>query len=285
LRWETLERADDKLVERSVSKFLQTIERKHKKEKLPFQAANHPHIVSKSRKQKAQLVNFGWTGDDSEPLVAHGWGTAWHCSTCNRVVFAHLMGRGKEKSRVAQGFATEVFNSMECHGHGGWQAWSIFGLSVEIPTEFIFTHAKLQTGRIELEWERPLPKGLSGWQARAERIALRRISAANVLLENESLEQWTIRTQLTLDKRTVYRPPVETTEHGDQGLLCEGLPRKLQQRAVQGARAKLLRQNVPQAELRVWHAESVNKILVLETELTAANAHVLNDVLDSLEYQ
>ena len=283
LRWETPPKSID--LERSIADFLSSLERNAKKKKQRFDAADHPHIVAKSRKQKAQLVNFGWTGDSDEHLAAHGWGTSWHCAECGRVVVAHLMGRGGEKPRAAQQLATDIFTSLECHGRGGWQAWSVFGLSVEIPTEFALGRAKLQTGKIEIEWARPLPGGLNGWQARPERIVLQRIAAANVLLEHEALPDWTRRKLFASDKRTAYGASAEIAAHGEDGLLFEGAPRQWRQRAVQMARAKILRQAVPQAQLRVWQSEKANKILVLETELTPKNFHVIEDVLDSLDYE
>jgi len=286
MRWETPQGAmNAERLERSVSHFLSLLERNAKKKKQPFQAADHPHIAARSRKHKAQLVNFGWTGDMDDPLVAHGWGTVWHCTECNRVVVAHLIGRGREKPGAAQRLAADVLNAMECHGHGGWQAWSVFGLSVEIPTEFALSRAKLQTGRLEIEWQRPLPPGLRGWQSRPERIALCRVAAANVLLEYESLESWTRRTAILPNKHTAFDEPQETTVDGEGALLFDGMPRLLRQRMAQGVRARLLRQSVPRAELRVWHSTRANKILVLETELTPQNHHVVEDVLDSLEYQ
>lgn len=283
LRWETPPASVD--LERSIADFLSRLQRDAKKKKQAFAPADHPHIVAKSRKQKAQLVNFGWTGDSHEHLAAHGWGTAWHCAECGRVVVAHLMGRGREKPRAAQQLATDIFTSLECHGRGGWQAWSVFGLSVEIPTEFALGRAKLQTGKIEIEWVRPVPRGIGGWQARPERIVLQRLAAANVLLENESLPEWTRRKLLATDKHTVYGASEAIAAHGEDELVFAGRPRHLRQRALQWARAKLLRQAVPQVELRVWHSERTNKVLALETELTPKNRHVIEDVLDSLDYE
>ncbi len=281
LRWETPNNTVD--LEKSIADLVNRLAREAKKKKRAFNPASHPAIVNKHQKPKAQLVNFGWASDDSEPLAAHGWGTAWHCSHCGRVAVAHLLGRANEKPRTAQQLASDIFTSMECHGQGGWQAWSVFGLSGEIPLDFTLARAKLQTGRLEIEWERPIPIGPRGWWARAERIILRRSSAANLLLENETLEDWTRRTMLWLDKKSYWEPSLEWAFQGNEGLSIPGSPKPFKQRIAHAVRQKL-RANVPQLNLHVWHDEETNKILSLETELLPSNAHVLQDVLDSLEY-
>lgn len=271
-------------LEKSIDDFLQKLARNAKKQKRPFHPADHPAIVSKNRKAKAQLVNFGWTSDDSEPLAAHGWGTAWRCGDCGRVVVAHLFGRSSEKPRAAQQWAGDIFSSLACHGQGGWQAWSVFGLSGEIPLDFALARAKLQTGRLEIEWERPIPTGPRGWWARPERLILRRSSAANLLLEKETLEEWTRRTMLWLDKKSRWDEAQEWTFQANEGLMIPGEPKPWKLRLAHRARARL-RQPVTQTTLHIWHDEEANKIISLETELMPSNAHVAQDVLDSLEYE
>lgn len=282
LRWETPQSSID--LEKSIADFVNRLAREAKKKKREFRPAQHPSIVQKSKKQKAQLVNFGWTSDNSEPLAAHGWGTTWQCEQCGRVVVAHLIGRASEKPRVAQQLASDIFTSMECHGQGGWQAWGVFGLSAEIPLDFALVRAKLQTGRLEIEWERPIPNGPRGWWARPERIVLRRASAANLLLENESLEDWTRRTLLWLDKKTGWSAAQEWVFRAHEGFSFLGTPKPIKQRTAHVLRPKL-RQDVTQTSLHVWHDEDTNKIVSLETELLPSNEHVCQDVLDSMEYE
>jgi hypothetical protein len=282
LRWETPEKPID--LHKSIVTFLTRLERAAKKKKQAFEAADSPLIVAKSRKPKAQLVNFGWTSDGSEPLAAHGWGTAWQCAECGRVVVAHLIGRASEKPRTAQLKATEIFTALECHGQGGWQAWSVFGLRAEIPNEFVLQRARLQTGKLEIEWQRPLPPGPKNWGVRPERIVLRRIAAANVLLEHETLGEWAQRTLTGPDKRSRFLPPLEITVGGHEGLLFAGSPKSVKQWLWHQLRLRL-RLDAPPVEMRLWHDKGANKIVALETELSSANEHVPQDVLDSLDYE
>jgi hypothetical protein len=239
--------------------------------------------VAKSRKRKAQLVNFGWIGEHDDVPDGQGWGVAWECSDCGRVVVAHLIGRGLERPEKVQRLATEVLSSLECHGSGGWQTWSVFDLQLEIPEGFQLGQAKLETGRLQLEWMRPQPRGWRGWGQRPERIALRRLALANVILENEPLDDWAQRVIGYGDKSRRFGPPEETTVRGHNACLLHGTPRDPRRRVATWCFDRLSRRRTPPAEVRVWHCEESNKIFVLDCELSLANAHVTGDVLDSLE--
>src|SRR5688500_16701153 len=61
LRWERPKITVD--LQRSIDEFLSRLGREAKKKQQQFEAIEQPHLVSKSRKRKAQLVNYGWTGD------------------------------------------------------------------------------------------------------------------------------------------------------------------------------------------------------------------------------
>ena len=285
LRWERPKGAID--VARSIEQFLARLEREAKKKQRDFEAADHPHIVSKSRKRKAQLVNYGWSGDAEDSINGQGWGVAWHCGDCGRVVVAHVIGRGHEPADKVQRLASEVLSSMECHGHGGWQTWSLFDLQLEVPEEFALGAAKLMTGRIEIEWQRTLkpnfPLNLGAGLQRLERISLRRLAAANVLLESESLEQWSTRVVGRGNKHYALGPAEAIVIHGHEGFVLRGTPRDLRRRIVSRAGDIVRRRRTPLVEARIWHCTESNKIFVLENDLTLTNAHVTEDVLDSLK--
>ena len=285
LRWEQPKGAVD--VERSIEAFLARLEREAKKKQQQFAIAAHPHLVSKSRKRKDQLVNYGWTGDPEENTNQQGWGVAWHCNDCNRIMVAHIIGRGHEPEDKVQRLASEVLSSLECHGHGGWQTWSLFELQLEIPEEFVLGTAKLMTGRIEIDWQRVL-KGkfpLNHLPAlhRLERVSLRRLAAANVLLESETLEEWTTRVIGRGNQRYALGQSVAAETHGHAGFVLHGAPRDLRRRIVTWGGDLIRRRRTPLVEARVWHCEESNKIFVLECEMTLANVHVGADVLDSLK--
>ena len=353
LRWETPERTVD--LEKSVADFVKRIGGDLKKQKHSFEEVPNLQLLSKTKKRKAQLASFGWKSDGA--TLGQGYGIAWQCEKCGRVVVAQIIGRGGERPGKLQSLTSEVFASMECHGSGGWETWSVFGLRVEIPEEFRLNKARLLTGRIEFDWTRGAARGVMAFFARDERIALSRHALANLVLQNESLHDWTRRVVMSADKRTFYRallaaplpgnmasrgkPPrdVKTraprvlagenaaTDEAENGaaeaeivdetliggaapfrddapdesetpsdkaaardaaqnadaLLTTGFLRDFRRVAMFWLLDKVRRRRVLPIELRVWHSESVNKIFVVKSELAPDNAHVVGDVIDSLE--
>ncbi|MBV9866322.1 MAG: hypothetical protein JO316_13300 [Abitibacteriaceae bacterium] len=281
LRWEKPQKGID--LARSVTLFTEQLVRQAKKRGEAFQLADNPRLLSKARKRKAQLENFGWVGERGDVLLGQGWGVAWQCADCGRVVVAHLIGRGLEKQDKMQRLATEVFSSLECHSSGGWQTWSVFDLQLDIPEEFHLKRAKLLLNRLELEWVKARPATPLGWTQTDQRIALQRIPIANVVLENESLVDWTQRTIARTDKKRRFGPAEEISVRTHPALMLHGRLRDLRRLMVQKGLDRVLRRHTPPAAMRVWHCEQSNKIFALDCELSPINAHVVEDVLDSLE--
>ena len=290
IRWETPPK--DVHLATSIEKFLQSLEKAAKKRGAAFEVAPTPRLVSKSRKRKAQLVQFGWVGEREEP-TAHGWGVAWHCAECGRVVVGHMMGRGgengAEKQDKIQRLAGEVFGSLECHGVGGWQSWSVFSCHVEIPEEFALTRASLMAGRLEWEWTRLKKPGLFSFLARDERLTLARWSLAAVLLQNQTLEEWADANLARADKKMTWGNWKNAKESGNTSLAQSdalqgrGTVRDISMRIRETVWDTLLRRVARPKEILLWHDAANNKIFALGSDVQPANAHVRDDVLDSFD--
>jgi hypothetical protein len=281
LRWEQPAGAVD--IERSIEKFIDRLEKQAARRKESFKRVSNPHVLNLLHPGKEQVVNFGWSGEQAKGVATHGYGMAWLCRDCGRVVVAHLIGRGREKTDKTRRLAADVLGTLECHGQGGWETWSVFDLRVEIPEEFRLGRAKLMTGRLELGWERPIPGPPRGWFARPERLDVLRVAAANVVLEAEALPQWTQRMVARPDRRYSFGQATETSMHGHVAVLQQGVARDLRRRLGYWLLDILLRRRTPPAALRAWQCEESNKIYAVNCELSTKNAHVCSDVLDSLE--
>jgi hypothetical protein len=280
LRWESTKKTPD--VEKSVNNFLQTLDKDAKKRKTAFQIVEGTHIVSKGKKRKDQVTSFGWIGEEKASSSC-GFGAAWYCSTCDRVTFAHVVGHPNEKPSKIERMASEILGPLECHGEGGWDAWSLYDVRLEVPAEFELARAQLRLNKIELEWIRPRPIGIYGWGRRPERLKITRFPVASVLLADQSLEDWAIWN--VRDKQKVLR--LDTGESGN----VNGHPAVIYSGGVRDPRVafsiwvfdKLLRRRTPPGEVRVWNCEHSNRIWAYESEVSPVNLHVARDVLDSLQ--
>lgn len=279
LRWEKPKKAAN--IEKSVTEFMTRLEKDAKKRRVDWENLEDAKLVSRSRKKKDQLTNFAWKSAGN-PEASCGYGVAWSCPVCDRVVFGQILGRHAEKPQKVEKLASEVLTSMECHGEGGWETWSVFDLKVEVPKDFVSAKSQLLLNKLELEWIRPRPVGLYGWGRRPERIVARRFPIANVLLGKTSLENWAHGVLCVPHKQLGLQDPEPCQIRGHEGLLYRGPARDLRARLSVWFFDKLMRRTTPQGELRVWLCPESNKIWSLETELSAANAHVAQDVLDSI---
>jgi len=291
LRWQTPDKAVD--LDKSIEKFLESLGKAAKKRGAAFKVTDPPKLVSKGRKRKAQLVQFAWSGDKEE-AAAHGCGLAWQCADCGRVLVAHLTGGGTDKVDKTQLLAGEVFDSMDCHGSGGWQTWSVFGCRLEVPDEFELAQSKLMTGRLEWEWKRPKKPGLFSFFARDERLKLARYSLAAVLLEHRSLTEWAQanisgedkiwrwRNWQSLDETEKSAQPAPIAGAGE-AIAARGLLRDMRMLVRIAVLNLVLRRPPAPAEITAWHDIKENKLWVFSSDLRAANAHVRTDVLDSLD--
>jgi hypothetical protein len=280
-------------VERSIELLLQNIAREAKKKKQAFEVVGNTKLLSRTRRENAdkeQIASFGWTGDKAE-VAAHVFGAAWYCPISERVIVAHILGRGTQSPDKTRRLAAEVLNTCSSHAEGGWQTWSVFDLQLEVPEEFHLVAAKLQTGRLELDWERvktPDPLqflSLRQWGKRSERIGLRRLSAANVVLENESLEEWARRVASYMFKPYRLSAPVAERVLGHDGFHMKGALRDLR-RHWRGQLFDLaLRRRRAAPFAHVWRDDEANKLFVLLCDLENENAHVTGDVLGSIQSQ
>lgn len=282
IRWEQPKNSVD--LDKSLRSFLEQLEKRARKEKKNFELVPDARVVSKHRKRKEHLQSFGWVGEE-EDIAGQGWGVLWKCADCGRVVLSHVIGRGTENPDKIKRLANEILSSLECHGQGGWQTWSLFDLQLDVPIEFELERAKLLTGRIELEWLRPNAPSVFdvlGWAPPPQRLAVWRFAPANVLLESETLDEWTQRVVTRPDKKRIFGPFAPIEVRGHEGVIVKGRPRDLRRRVRGWIRDVVTRKPLPVPEVRVWACESSNKIFALDTHLKPANEHVTQDVLDSL---
>jgi hypothetical protein len=280
MRWEHAEKEPN--IPKSVEDFLKRLGKEAKKKKSSFEIQPNVNLIGKKHHRgRNSVTSFGWKSDPDQPAGC-GFGAAWHCPTCNRVTFIQIMGRGPEKPGTVERLASEVLTSMKCHGDGGWETWAAFDLQLEIPEEFRLGRAKLLLNLLELEWLRAPAAGFKGLGVPPERIGVRRYPVANVLLAHMSLKEF-VEAKIAADHKTLrLHNPKEAKVHGHEALIYQTSPRDPRIRIRRQILNKFLRRQGHKGQTLVWTCPESNKIYVVETELSAGNAHVAQDVLDSI---
>ena len=281
LRWE--KPRNEVNIEKTVDNFMSSLAKNAKKEKRPFDSRGDLNLVSRHKKGKNRLVSFGWTSDTKGDAPC-GYGVAWSCPHCERVVVAHLLGQNHEAPRRVERVAQEILQSLDCDGHGGWDTWSAFELQLDVPDEFPIARSQMLVSKLDLEWIRPKATGPTGWGKRAERLRVQRFPVANVLLEGKPLDEWADWNIAFKNKAlSLARCEDEQFEvNGHECLVYRG--------AVRDPRARIsilffdfiLRRKTPHTRVLVWQCEESNRIFAFESEVSTVNQHIPEDVLDSL---
>ena len=281
IKWETSKTAVN--VEKTVENFLSSLAKIAKREKRPFTALDGLHLVSKHKKGKNGVVSFGWTSDTTG-AASSGYGVAWECQACKRVVVAHLLGQNHEAPRRVERVAGEILGSLDCDGHGGWDSWAAFELALEIPDEFPLARSQMLVSKLDWEWVRPRPVGMAGWGRQAERLRIQRFPVANVLLEGKTLSEWADHNIAFKNKSlTLRRADDETVPvNGHDALVYYGHARDPRNRLITLFFDLFLRRKTAPTRVLVWVCETSNRVFAFESEVGAANEHVPGDVLDSL---
>lgn len=101
---------------------------------------------------------------------------AWNCGVCNRVLLMRVLAKSEEDF---DGIVGKIYRSLKDHSIRGMNTWSIYGFLFRLPDDFVLEKRSLLSGRIQLTFKN-----------KQERLQIERLSLADLLLENDSLENW-----------------------------------------------------------------------------------------------
>lgn len=153
-----------------VDKYLKEISKKRKKDEPEIEVDRDVAVVSKRRMRKQALNCFAWQGE------VEGYGAAWFCEECERVMVVQVMSLEDEPGRD---LAAEVIGNMHDHPEGDWLTWSTYGLRMQVPERFELSDQTLMAGRIEFHFADA-----------GEEIVGARWGMANLALKDSSLRGW-----------------------------------------------------------------------------------------------
>jgi len=243
-------------VESVVDGYLNDLKKKRKKGEPEIETDRDCAVVSKRQMRKTDLNCFAWEGGET-----NGWGAAWYCDDCERVMVIQVMTRPEEKGEE---IAREVIGTIEDHPRDGWIVWSTYGLQMEAPERFELSDQKLMAGLIELRFAN-----------RGEEIASARWGMANVALKTKSLAKWA-EAEIRGYHKGIKLALEETTFRGHPAIEVSGYfssPLKHIQSFVMHVMGRPYPETV---KGWVWHCEGENRIYY-------AGALLDDDHLDIIE--
>lgn len=154
-----------------VDKYLSDLQRKRKRGDPEVEVDRDCAVVSKRQmRHKRDLTCFGWRSEH------HGYGAAWYCEECKRVMVVQVLARPDEDG---QRLAGEIIGQMVDHPQEGWVTWATYGLHLRAPERFGLAGQKLMAGLIEMRFA-----------DNGEEIVATRRGMANVALKSGSLLGW-----------------------------------------------------------------------------------------------
>ena len=102
------------------------------------------------------------------------------------------------------------------------------------------------------------------------------------MLDGKTLEEWSDWNIVSKNKILRVGAAQETLIKGHEGLIYEGGAKDFRSHLTVKLFDKILRRTTPAAQIRVWNCTQSNRIFAFESEVSSANIHVPDDVLDGL---
>jgi len=165
LRWQEQRRGER--VDSIADRYLKTLAQESKKRRVEYTV-----------KRGIKLVDL--EGRDFEYVFWEGDFRAFNlisvCKTCKRAVLVRILFRKGEKMKP---IAKRVFGSITDHSNDGNCRWNVYGFRFVTPEPFLLDEHSLKTGCLEMRF----------YDRRDEMEAVR-VSLAEVILKNESMEAW-----------------------------------------------------------------------------------------------
>ncbi|HIE09356.1 MAG TPA: hypothetical protein EYP65_05850, partial [Armatimonadetes bacterium] len=141
VKWEHAPRGSDP--ELVVRRFLNMLKRGRKGQRAEEVRRGLPLIPER---EERKTLCFLWRGNFK------GYGAAWFCRECKRAVIAQVLGRADE--RGLEELAKEVLSSLRDHPEGEETVWSVYGLTVVVPSDWRLLGFRFLTGYLNLKFGR-----------------------------------------------------------------------------------------------------------------------------------
>lgn len=225
--WRGLRRPPDLLGE--ANSYIERLQKDARKKKVDFAVKRDIRL---SLPPERAATCFSWRAEETAYVML------LFCQECRRLYTLYVFGRpGRGPERDAR----QVFAEFRCHGEGGRECWSVFGLRAELPSGWELAKSELRAGQVTLQFVR-----------RSEELALARVALAESILRRKKFVHWAeafygkpLRSFRWQGHRTEYR--------GHIALGIEGRER------LRGLLLRLFRK--PRTlRVRAWYCDELDKI-------------------------
>jgi len=228
--WRELHRPPDLLAE--AESYLANLQKEARKKKVDFSAKRD---IRFPLPEERVATCFSWRNEGQVYAMLA------YCQQCRRLSSLYVFGSlGHSVERKAR----PIFVRFRCHGEGGRECWSLFGLRALLPTGWELTKSELRAGQVTLRFVRG-----------SEELSLARVALAESILRQKKFVRWAesfygkqLRNFRWRGDRSEYR--------GHITLEMEGTER------LRGPLSWLLRKP-RKLRVRAWYCEQLDKIYAL----------------------
>jgi hypothetical protein len=257
VRWSQSKGAPD--LSKTVQKYLSSLQR-DKKQPESVTVDAESRFLSKRKVGKDDMRAFTWTGKQA------GYGVAWYCKPCGRVIIAQALGRPDEKNLEDR--AVQLLSSLDDHPRGDWTTWALYDLHTEIPKEFDQSAVNLRAGLTELTFKRE-----------SEKVVVARWGMAEIARAGQSLDAWA-RRQFQKQWQS-FRPLGEpATFRSHEALTVTGASTQPLGLVVRLGRHVAHQVYADQLVAHIWHCEPTNRLYVVYGIVDVANRSLLEEIRD-----
>ena len=225
--WRDLRRPPDLLAEADA--YIERLQKEARKKKVDFAVKRDIRLPLPTERA---ATCFSWRAEETAYVML------LFCQECRRLSTVYVLGR---PGRGLERDARQVFAEFRCHGEGGRECWSIFGLQAALPSGWELGKSELRAGQVTLQFGRG-----------SEEVALARVALARSILRRKKFVNWAetfygkqLRNFRWQGERTEYR--------GHIALGIEGKER------LRGPVVRLFRK-ARRLLVRAWYCDELDKI-------------------------
>jgi hypothetical protein len=257
IRWSESKGAPD--LTRTVQRYLRSLQR-DKKQPQPVEVDDDSRFLSKRKVGKDDMRAFAWRGKQA------GYGVAWYCKACSRVVIAQALGKPDEKDLEDR--AVRLLSGIDDHPRGDWTTWALYDLHTEVPRGFEQAGVNLRAGLTELSFKRD-----------TERVVVARWGMAEVARRGRPLDAWA--RQQFQKQWQAFRPTgAPTTFRGHEAVVVTGQSQQPFGLVVRLGRHMARKEHADQLVAHIWHCEPTNRLYVVYGFVDVTNRALVEEIRD-----